>query len=73
MGKFKQLMLLLITITVIKISDNHIWIYASNDLTQGTDMACEQYWREIMRYQSYQYIHIVNDGWTPSPKLIKNF
>ena len=73
MKKFVLLFLLLSFMVVGESKDKlHVYLHASSDLTTGTDSACEEYWRVLSSYRNYKYIHIVNKGWIPSPRLIVN-
>jgi len=62
---------ILLFFTIVSTNGNHIYLEASPDMLTGTDSACELYWDELWNYaEVFAYVHIVNDEWIPSPKLI---
>jgi len=67
----KFFVLLMLSFTIISTNGDHIFLKASPDMITGTDTACQLYWEEIWDYlEGFDYVHIVNTEWIPSPKII---
>jgi hypothetical protein len=67
----KVLMTLCLVFVIVSTRGEHIYLKASQDMLTGTDMACQLYWEEVWDYlENFQYVHIVNKNWIPSPRII---
>jgi len=65
--------IMLIGFSIINIQGNHAWVRVSSDLTEGSDSACEEYWKQLNKLLTiFNVIHIVNKDWIPSDNIVKS-
>lgn len=65
--------LMVVTFKIIAVEDSKIVLHAPQEMTTGTDSACELYWSELSGYlSSFKTVIISNKGWVPSQKRFDN-